>query len=628
MPQLTTAPYGLWPSPLHTDALATAVRLDAVRWHDNLLLWLEYRGDQGVVVALDVSASGGALMDLTERHHNVRARVGYGGGSFDIAPSTLLFVERDGRIYRQPVDPGSATPITPSFGCAASPAIAPNGRHLVYVHHDGVNDCLAITRSSGAGWPRQLVTGADFYMDPVWHPGGHTLAWIEWDHPAMPWDGTRLMLGQLDLSADPPALDQRRCIAGGPHNSITQPRFSPDGRHLAFLSDENGWMNLYLYDLGSEVRQCVVAAEAELGPPAWVQGSSTYGFARNGRSIFVLSNRHGFHELVQAVDGQAAEPVRGLEAYTELRSLAVSPRAGVVALVGSSSHTPTRVLLWNDGVTRVLRQSASERVPERAYAAAEPVSWRASDGQSVYGLLYRPTSLTHEGSGRPPAIVSVHGGPTSQAIAGYNPRAQFFATRGYVYIEVNYRGSSGYGRPYQCALDGKWGIYDVEDIVSAREFLCRQGLAHERRVAVMGGSAGGYTVLKTLTDHPGVFAAGVSLYGVSNLFTLASDTHKFEAHYLDTLIGPLPAAAELYRTRSPLFAADRIRDPIAIFQGSHDRVVPPDQAEQIVASLRRRGIPHEYHLYEGEEHGFRRPATVRRFYDDLERFLRQYVVYA
>jgi dipeptidyl aminopeptidase/acylaminoacyl peptidase len=250
------------------------------------------------------------------------------------------------------------------------------------------------------------------------------------------------------------------------------------------------------------------------------------------------------------------------------------------------------------------------------------------DGEQVHGLFFPPHNPAFEGSGVPPLIVTIHGGPTSQVKANFNPRAQFFATRGYAVLEVNYRGSTGYGRPYWEALNGMWGVYDVEDAVSGVRHLADQGLVDGSRAVIMGGSAGGFTVLQALVDHPGFFTAAVCLYGVSNQFTLAAETHKFEARYSDKLLGPLPEAADLYRQRSPIFHADRIQDPVIVFQGEDDQVVPRAQSDEIVASLERRGVPHEYHLYPGEGHGFRKTETIEHYYNAVDRFLKQYVIFA
>jgi dipeptidyl aminopeptidase/acylaminoacyl peptidase len=273
-------------------------------------------------------------------------------------------------------------------------------------------------------------------------------------------------------------------------------------------------------------------------------------------------------------------------------------------------------------------RATDETLVAECLARPEPIEWASSSGETIHGIYYPPTNPAFEGRDLPPAIIQIHGGPTGQRDCSFSPANQFFATRGYVVLEVNYRGSTGYGKSYRQALNGKWGIYDVEDAVSGAQHLVDSGLAHPERLVIMGGSAGGYTVLRALTTHPGFFKAGICLYGISNLFTLDAETHKFESHYLESLLGPLPESSAVYRERSPLFAVDKIRDPVAIFQGEDDKVVPKDQAELLVNALKQHGVPYEYHLYEGEGHGWRKAETVTKFYTAVEAFLRQYVVFS
>jgi dipeptidyl aminopeptidase/acylaminoacyl peptidase len=626
-------PYGLWPSPLTPRSMAGGTRLSDVAWDSDgrTLVWLEGRGDRGVLVC--AGAEGDAPRDLTGEL-SVRAQVGYGGGDFAVAGGHAYFVEQSsGRLYRQPLAAGRAAPVTPAFGHAAAPAPSPDGAWVVYVHSYERVDRLAIVDAAGARWPQQLVAGADFYMQPRWHPAGARLAWVAWDRPNMPWDGTRLYLGTLrpgDGGA-PPTLAESRAIAGGDEVAIFQPEFSPDGRYLAYISNESGWDNLYLYDLEAGTSRALTDERAELGQPAWTQGLRSYGFSPDGRGLYFLRNEGGSRSI-WAYDFHLglAHELPMLPEYTWFEQPAIAPHTGRPAFIASSATIPPRAVSLDEHGTnpRVRARGAAEDIPPPELAEPRPVSWRGPDGATAHGLYYPPAGDRPAAGGPPPAIVQVHGGPTGQAVASYNPRAQFFATRGYAVLEVNYRGSTGYGREYTRALRGAWGVFDVEDTIGGARFLADAGLADRDRLVVMGGSAGGYTVLQAQVGHPGVFKAALCLYGVSNLFTLAADTHKFEERYLDSLVGPLPEARALYRERSPLFFADRIQDPIAIFQGDSDRVVPRDQSDAIVAALARRGVPHEYHVYAGEGHGWRKRETVEAFYTAVERFLRQYVLFA
>ena len=632
MAEKTVKPFGLWPSPVQPAALAQSLRLSDVGWDSDgeTLVWLEGRSDQGVLVC---TPPGQAPRDLTPTL-SVRARVGYGGGDFSAFGGTAYFVAQEGRLYRQSLAGGQAEPITPQFGHMASPARSPDGKWIVFVHTYEGTDALAIVDAVGEGWPQKLVYGEDFYMFPCWHPAGTHLAWIAWNHPNMPWDSTMLKLGRVEANGPGlPTLAEAETLIHKPDVSVLQPEFSPDGRALAYLSDEGGYSNLYLYDLETGSHRQLTDDPCEIGGPAWAQGKRAYGFHPDGRRIYYLRNEAGFTRLyVYDLETGKAQAVDGpLASYDSLSQIAVAPRTGRLALIASSSTVSPRVISYTpDGEARVQihRRSTSESLLPADLSQPEPVSWVAAGGETVYGLYYPPASSRYAGRGLPPAIINIHGGPTGQSTASHNARAQFFATRGYAYLEVNYRGSTGYGKAYMAALRGQWGLLDVEDAIGGAHYLIDAGHADPERLVIMGGSAGGYTVLKALVDHPGTFKAALCLYGVSNMFTLAADTHKFEERYLDSMLGPLPEASDVYRDRSPIFSADQIVDPIAVFQGEIDRVVPKEQSETIVASLRRRGIPHEYHVYEGEGHGWRKRETIEAFYQAVERFLKQYVIYA
>jgi len=624
---LVQRPYGLWLSPLQAQDLALGKRLKDVAWDSDgrTLVWLEGRGPNGVLVC---QRPGQAPRDLNTAH-SVRAQVGYGGGDFTVSHGHAYFAERSGRLYRQPLEAGPAAPITPAFGHAAAPVVSRDGRYLVYVHTYEDTDRLAVVDTQGQAWPQSLTSGADFYMQPVWHPNGRRLAWIEWDQPQMPWDGTRLVLGEIRLSTtDLPHLTTHKTIAGSSATAIFQPSFSPDGRHLAYISDQRGWSNLWLHTLDSGATVCLTPDQFDIGRPAWVQGMRVFSFRADGRVIYFTRNEGGARRAYALhLDDQHIDPIQSLDEYSLIEQPTAAPRGHALACTASSAAVPTRIVSCTPTKTQIHARSTSESLLPEAVSVPQAVSWAADDTQ-VHGLYYPPTSTQYCSTGLPPLIVNIHGGPTAQAEAGFEPRAQYFATRGYAYLDVNYRGSSGYGRAYMTALRGQWGLYDIEDAVGGASYLIQQKLADPDRLIIAGGSAGGYTVLRALTLHPGFFRAGLCLYGISNLFTLAADTHKFEARYLDALLGPLPEASAIYRERSPLFSADAIQDPVAIFQGSEDQVVPPSQAEAIVASLRRRNVPHEYHLFEDEGHGWRKPETIERFYTAAEAFLKQYILFA
>jgi dipeptidyl aminopeptidase/acylaminoacyl peptidase len=630
----TIKQYGLWESPISPITLGRGITLSDIAWDEaGILVWRELRSDRGVLVVQ--KPDGQAPRDLNDQI-SVRARVGYGGGDFTVGHGQVYFVEGEsGRIYRQPLEGGEMRPVTPGFGSCASPTLSPDGNWLVFVHTYEGKDCLAVVDAHGKQWPIKLVEGDDFYMQPCWHPSGKMLAWIAWNFPNMPWDGTVLRVGRIEPDHNgSPRIKDIITLAGDERTSIFQPHFSPDGRTLAYVSDANGWWQIYLYDLESMRHQLLTPEEADHGLPAWIQGMRTYGFSPDSKRLYYLRNVQGFSELWQAdLTTGEKRPLPIDEDYTWMEQIAVAQNPSVrehrLALLASGSRVPPRLITFtlSEGV-RVWRRSMAEDLPPEEYSNAQAISWQGMDGNPVYGLYYPPTNPRFEGIGKPPLIVLVHGGPTSQRRAGFNSQAQFFTSRGYAVLDVNYRGSTGYGRAYWEALKGNWGIYDVQDAVSGASSLVEKGLADAKRLVIMGGSAGGFTVLKALEDYPGFFKAGVCLYGVTNQFTLAEETHKFESRYLDTLLGPLPQASELYRERSPLFFVDKIRDAVILFQGQDDQVVPRAQSDALVASLQKRGVPHEYHVYPGEGHGFRKTETIEHFYRTVERFLRHHVIFA
>lgn len=650
----TGQPYGLWTSAVSPASLASGIRLSEIQWDSDgqTLVWLEGRSGQGVLVCASATSSDAAA-DLTT-DLSVRAQLGYGGGEFTTHGGHVFFVVKSGRIYRQPLREGLARAITPEFGHSAAPTIAPDGAWMLFVHSYEQTDALAIVDTAGRHWPQRLVSGHDFYMQPRWHLDGQRIAYIAWDHPQMPWDGTVLYLARLQQSGNAlPTVAEATILAGGTNTAIFQPEFSPDGRWLSYISDVSGWGHLHLYDLVQDKHYPLTQGEAEHSTPAWVQGLRTYGWSRDSAHIYIIRNEGGFARLYRyTIATNQTTPVAGLESYTWLSQPAISPTSDSLAVVAAASTQPPRLVVLNldsdvsavwepasarpkpaAPTVRILRRSQAEVIPPGDLAAAQPIIWESDGGTMVHGLLYLPPGTTAEtlstGNGpRPPAIIRIHGGPTAQAVATYVGEVQFFTSRGYAVLTVNYRGSTGYGRAYMEALRGNWGMCDVEDTITGAHYLTQQGLVDGQRLVLLGGSAGGYTLYEVLCRAPGMFRAAICLFGVSNLFTLVTDTHKFEARYMDSLVGPLPAASTRYRERSPVFHAELLRDPIAIFQGDSDTVVPRSQSDTIVAALKRNGVPHEYHVYEGEGHGWRKPQTIEAFYKAVEAFLRQYVLFA
>lgn len=625
--------FGLWQSPISPAALAGETRLMDVQWADDgeTLVWVEGRGGRGVLM---VRRPGQAARVVNDEL-SVRGGCGYGGGEFGLHGEFIYFATAQGRIFRAHLDQGIPEPITPQMGGVAAPVVSPDGRWLVFVQTRAGEDHLALVDTEGKRWPQIAVEGGDFYMQPAWHPGGERLIWARWDHPDMPWSQAVIESAPVAPGAGEFLAGPVERVAAKEGVAFQQPQYSPDGQKLAYLSDESGWWQLIVRDLSSGEERKVSERGREYGGPAWVQGLRFYEWAPDSRSLFALSASQGMSRLERVGLGGEREVLEDFSDYTAMAQIAVAPvedgeGAVRLACIAQSSIISPRVVSAVVGeAPRVERFGGSERFSREDLAQAQPVSWPAPSGpiEEVHGLYYAPTSARFEGVGKPPALIMIHGGPTAQRAAEWVARNQFFASRGFAVLDVNYRGSTGYGREYMEALFGQWGVVDVEDAVGGARFLAEQGLADPDKLVIMGGSAGGYTVLKALVDHPGFFKAGVSLYGISDLFALQAGTHKFEAHYNDILLGPLPEAANMYRERSPLFSAEKIADALAIYHGAKDQVVPIDQAEAIVASLRRRGVPHRYHIYEDEGHGWRRAETIVDFHRSLLGFLEEYVVY-
>lgn len=617
-------PYGTWISPISATQVGRRTRLEEVCWSsEGALLWLEGRPNGNAIIA---RLPEDAPVDLTGETPAC-GLVGYGGGEFTVQGNLVIFAGSDGRLYRRRIGYDCPRPITPPFGAAASPQVSPDGNWVLYVFSDSINDRLALVDSAGRDWPLQHARSADFFMQPVWHPSGEWIAWVEWDHPNMPWDGTRLKLGRL--AGEIPRPVEEILLAGDERTPVCQPLFSPDGRWLSYITANGEWEKLQIHDMETGRTHTLVEGEGLLlSTPAWVQGMRFYGWSRDSRRLFYLTNSAGRSELwVVELEKKQRLQIDTVP-YTWLSQIAVSPLDDQVAFIASSPSIPNRVVRWNGNRLCVEHHSEAEEIDPLYLPTPQPITWSTPDGVTVHGLFSSPCNPAFKAPGLPPAIVNIHSGPTSQALLRYNPEAAYFTSRGYAWMDVNYRGSSGYGRRYQQALNGKWGILDVEDAAGAAKTLVDQKLADAKKLVIRGSSAGGFTVLNTLIRFPALFKAGICLYGISNLFGLAMDTHKFEAHYHDTLVGKLSEAADQYQARSPLFHAERIRDPLLIFQGNEDRVVPPSQAEEIVTALRQLSVPHQYILYEGEGHGFRKGETIQDYLNKTERFLQQYVLFA
>jgi dipeptidyl aminopeptidase/acylaminoacyl peptidase len=648
MPEPKTAPYGSWSSPITSDMIvASSIGLGEILLDGSDVYWLESRPQEGGRSVVVRRTGDGSIGDVTpplpsasgQPSFNVRSRVHeYGGGAYLVDAGVVYFSnDADQRLYRQP--PGAAPiaitpePARPRGLRYADGVIDGRHRRMIAVREDHtagtaqpVNAIVEIGLA-GETAPRLLLTGRDFYAAPRLAPDGRRLAWLEWDHPEMPWIGCELWVG--DLTGDGSVGDRRR-VAGGRDESIFQPEWSPDGM-LYFVSDrgQSGllgrWWNLFRA-AGDKVEP-IWPRMAEFGRPQWAFRMSTYAFT-GARQLVCSYVEDGVHRL-GSVDLASLETASIALPHQDISS--VRAAAGRVYYRGGAPDSPPAIVELNlaERRTTSLRVSTTQDVEAyRGYISLpEPVAFDTDDGLQAYGLFYPPRNAdyTAPDGDLPPLLVHCHGGPTAAASATLSWGTQYWTSRGFAVLDVNYGGSTGYGREFRLRLQGKWGIVDVADCVNGARHLAEKRRAVDpERWAISGGSAGGFTTLAVLTFRK-EFKTGASYYGVSDLEALATDTHKFESRYLDGLIGPYPERRDLYLARSPVHSARLLSVPVAFFQGAEDRVVPPAQAEAMVVALRRRGIPCLYLLFDGEQHGFRRADNIKRALDAELYFYAQFL---
>ena len=610
-------PYGSWPSPLTASRVtAGALRLDHVQLDGEDVYWVEGRASEGGRYVIVRRTADGAIIDVTPTVFNVRTRVHeYGGAAYTVDRGTIYFANfADQRIYRQ--RPGAAPePITAEGGFYADFRVDRTRDRLISVREDhskageAINTIVAI-----GGGETVLVSGADFYSDPIVSPDGASLAWLQWHHPNMPWDGTELCVARFETDG---TLGPARTIAGGATESIFQPEWSPDGT-LYFVSDRSGWWNLHRL-LNGEV-EVVHAMAVEFGKPQWTFSMVTYAFMSAER-IAATYTQGGRWQLA-LIDTRSRTctpvplPVQPLES--------IHATADAIYFIGGSATEANAItrLALADRSTEVLRSASAERIEPAWISVPEAITFTAA-GRDVHAFYYPPVNpaVTAPAGERPPLLVLTHGGPTGASSDVLDSKVQFWTSRGFAVLDINYSGSTGYGRAYRERLNGQWGIADVTDAVGGAEAMVAAGKADPARLAIRGGSAGGYTTLAALTFHQ-VFKAGASYYGISDLEVLQQDTHKFESRYNESLIGPYPAAREVYVARSPIHFTDRLSCPIILFQGLDDKVVPPNQSEMMAAALRKKGLKVKYVTFEGEQHGFRKAENIIRALEEELAFYR------
>ncbi len=620
---------GTWPSPLSPELAAAASSALAHPQPDgDHLYWLETRPAEGGRSTLVERAPDGSRRDLLPPPLNVRSQVHeYGGRPFVVAGGVLYFVLRDDqRLYRLDLSDPRALPqpLTPDHAGFrfAEPIVDRKRQRLLAVcewHREGrhsaapENFIAAIPFSGGVVDP--LVRGADFYAAPCLSDDGERLAWLSWNHPAMPWDNAALWIGDLDPAG---ACTQVRPVAGGDNEAIFQPGWL-DQRHLAFCSDRSDWWNLYHWHDGGDGGP-LTALNAEFGAPLWTLGMSVW--APSGSRITTCYSRSGrWHLGLLDTDSGALTELQ--TPHSEFRDLSAAGQYAYCIAAGPDRGDELLEIDTRDGSWRCLHRIGEPVLPTTYVPAPETFRYPTGDGTEAHGFYYAPAHPDFEPlpEERPPLIALCHGGPTGAASTAWSPKIRFWTSRGFAVADFNYRGSTGYGRAYRDALRGNWGVADIEDLVFGVRHLAATGRADRERLLIRGSSAGGFTVLAALTFTK-MFRAGASLYGIGDLEALARDTHKFESRYLDHLIGPWPEARAHYRARSPLYHAEQIQCPVIFFQGLDDKVVPPDQTLAMVEALRARDLPVTYVPFPGEGHGFRRPAHVARvFREELSFYL-------
>jgi len=617
-----TTPYGSWKSPITSDLIvSSSLRLGAVQIEGADIYWGELRPQEGgrqLVVRYGPEDTLGEVSDITSAPFNVRSRVHeYGGGAYCVHDGTVYFSNfADQRLYRQVagMEPEALTPeVEPASGLRFADAVVDAQRsRLICVMEDHRQSGEAVnaiaTVPLAGGMPRVLVSGNDFYSSPRLSPDGTQLVWVTWNHPQMPWDGTELWMAAVQ---DDGSISRPHKLVGNVKESVCQPCWSPSGA-LHFISDATGWWNLYRWE-GARAEP-LFPVEGEFAGPQWNFGQSSYGF-EDDRTILCTYKYQGVSRLAR-FDTLARSMDDVETAYSGFGSLQIGE--GFAAFLGASTTGPSALvrLDLNTSETTEIRRSSSVEIAAGYISEPEVILFPTTGGFDAYGIYYRPKNQDFEAAvtERPPLLVKTHGGPTAAASSAFNPAIQYWTSRGFAVLDVNYGGSTGYGRAYRNRLVGKWGIVDVDDACNGATYLVEQGKADKARLAIDGGSAGGYTTLAALTFRD-VFKAGASYYGVSDMGSLAAETHKFESRYLDSLVGPYPEKKAVYDERSPINAVDKLSCPIIFLQGSEDKIVPPNQAEAMVNALKEKGIPVAYLLFEGEQHGFRKGENIKRSLD-------------
>jgi len=611
------SPFGSWQSPVTSDLIvAGTIGLGSIALDGEDVYWIESRPSESGRNVIVKRSPDRSVTDVTPQPFNARTRANeYGGGAYLVDKGTVYFSNfKDQKLYQQ--TPGSEPQelTTAEDYFYADSIIDHNRNRLICVredytaHHRETINTIAAIPLAGSKYGDVLVSGQDFYSTPRLSPDGKRLAWLAWNHPNLPWDGTELWVGELDENG---SVISSEVVAGGKSESIFQPEWSPDGT-LYFVSDKTGWWNLYRLRDGTEEPLCQM--EAEFGAPQWVFGMSTFAFESDERIICSYSQRGAWH--LASLDTRSLELETIETPFTYISTLHAA--SGAALFAGGSPTEPVAIVRLDlaSGKVESFQQSSRVEVDKEYLSVPRAIEFPTENGLTAHAFYYAPKNPQYEAPHRekPPLMVISHGGPTSATITALSPSIQYWTSRGFGVLDVNYGGSTGYGRAYRERLNGQWGVVDVDDCANGARFLVKQGEVDPDRLIIRGGSAGGYTTLAALTFRD-VFKAGASYYGISDLEILERDCHKFESRYNHTLIGPYPDGLALYKERSPIYFTDRLSCPLILFQGLEDKVVPPNQAEMMFDAVRAKGIPVAYIPFEGEQHGFRKAENIKRSLD-------------
>lgn len=610
-------PYGSWKSPISSDMIIQGtISLVATCFDGADRYWVEGRPAEAGRNVLMRQTPDGEGEEMTPAPFNVRDRVHeYGGAPFIVHNGVIWFSNfKDNLLYLRKPD-GTIEPITSdSKKYYADGVVDPLRNRLIFVREDHTNsdifaETTLVSMDTDGSDERIVVSGNDFYSNPRFSPNGKQLTWLTWNHPNMPWDETELWVADV---AENGSLENARKVAGGNQESVMMPVWSPDNQ-LYFVSDQSNWWNIRRLEAdGSAVAVC--AMDAEFGSPSWQFGMSDYAFVDASTIVCAYTQNGRRHLATLDVASGKLTPVTTDDTYFA----SVYSNGSKIGYIGASPTSFSHVVVSNpDGSeAEVLKTTGTLQVSDDYISVPESIEFPTEGGKTAHAIYYAPKNpdfVAPEGE-KPPLLVHVHGGPTSASPAVLGLGTQYWTSRGFGVVDVNYGGSTGYGREYRDRLKGNWGIVDVDDSANAALYLAKRGDVDGKRLAIAGGSAGGYTTLASLVFKD-VYSAGASHFGLSELEIFAQETHKFESRYMDGLLGPYPEAKDVYYNRSPINFTDQLSCPVIFFQGLDDKIVPPNQAELMVEALRKKGQPVAYVAFEGEGHGFRMSQNIKRSLD-------------